>query len=245
MKPGYLLLFCLLATMLRGQIPVWFVFDPITVGAVAVAGATIKTSVEAQNKLHRDQLKAAILLNRSLGDWRLPEPSAHSRHLYAPTLVKDHLTTTRQVITWDNQVTRPDTVQTLLGQNVPLAPEDIADHTHLDAIGRETQNSLIALAREIEATQQEVAATYSDMTGIGLTQQKYEKLRGKVQALNLHLENLQAQQQAALDLLQAQATVNDDRQQRDGEISALVQEANHKENVGALSALKFNGLPWR
>ena len=139
-----------------------------------------------------------------------------------------------------------------------MAPEDLADETRLDALGVTTQEALATLAQEIEATQQELAATYAAMIGrngaaaasngrsaLGMSQQKYEKLRGKLQALGVHLEGLQAQQHTALELLQAEGTVSGNKYARDREIAALVQEANHKENVSALSVLQVDALPWR
>lgn len=234
------------ACRVSGQgLPVMVILDPITVGSLGLLGITLRPLLDAQIKNQEKQINLAGALNRSIGAWQTLVPEARSPHLGSSSLASEYTVAMRQAVVWDNSVSLPASLHTLHGAAVNVTRDDIADPARLDQVGAATQKSLAALANEIESTQQEVAATYQAMTGRGLSQQKYEKLRGKMQTLNLHLENLQSQQSTALELLQGQETSNDNKHERDGMIAAFVQEANHKENVGSLKNMKFDALPWR
>jgi len=236
------------AGIARGQgVPAVVLLDPITAGAVGSAGAMIAPLLEQELSHQQSQISAATDLNQSIGPWQGAPVGLGlvSSHLQAAVLTRDETASLRAGVVWDTRPGSPASPVTLQGAAVPVAPADHAVPDRLDQAGAATRESLIVLAREIEDTQTEVASTYAAMTGIGLSQQKYEKLRGKLQALQLHLDDLQAQQHTALDLLQAQAVINGGQTARDTEIAALVQEANHKENVAALAALPFDELSWR
>ena len=250
-------------------VPAIVLVDPITVGAVEMLGERTKPLLDTITANQTKQIDAATALNRSIGAWQMAVDGLGSSHLQAGTLAKDNLAPLNAGLIWDNRPTAPAALHTLHGAAVTVAPEDIADQTRLDQLGVTTKDTLATLAQEIETTQQEIATTYAAMLGqsatgaltdlagaaadatndgmskMGLSQQKYEKLRGKLQALNVHLEDLQAQQHTALELLQSQDTVTGSKLDRDGEIAARVQEANHTENLKAFKELNFDVLPWR
>lgn len=144
-----------------------------------------------------------------------------------------------------------------------LDAEDFADFSRIDRTAEGAIRALDKLSSEIRATNTEIAATYSAMitsdpnTNLasgragkpipdsGMSQQKYEKLRGRMQALVIHLQGLQSQQRNSHALLQSQATLTGNKMARDAEVAAQVHKANQAEEIRAFSEMRFAELAWR
>ncbi len=255
-----------LAPRLRGQAVAYVVVDVRSNDPVVNACQSLQDALTTQlntvTKNQQDQITLAKSLNRSIGDWGNAGPASVAP-VEAAALTLEHTSTLRAGVVFDNQTTAAITgLKTASGQALTMDAADFADFTRFDQTGQQAQTSLTTLAAEIKTTNQEVAATYAAMLAAdpggstagsdsspipaaAMSQQKYEKLRGKLQALNLHLQGLQAQQRAAFGLLQAQARSLESKWARDAEIAAQVQKANHAENTQALSQLQFDALAWR
>lgn len=217
--------------------------DPV-VQAVGKLEDTISGKLTTQIQNQETQISRATELNRSIGDWANPGPEATPR-LAAECVSLDHTEELRNGLTYDSHTATLGCFQTASGQAMTVAAADLADFAQMDQAGRQTRDALQALATATKASNQEVASTYEAMIQPGLSQQAYEKLRGKLQALALHLQGLQAQQRNAFSLLQGQAALTRNKQVRDREIAAEIQKANHTENVTALADLQFAELAWR
>jgi hypothetical protein len=208
-------------------------------------------------QLRQNQLSSS--LNRSIGDWGIGGPS--SARLQEATLTQDYTTELGSQVVFDTNTKALRTFRTAANQEFTIEAIELDDFAQLDRTGQRAQSALQRLATEIKATNAEVAQTYADMLATDpggpvnlisadripdsrMSQQKYEKLRGKMQALNLHLQDLQAQQRAVFALLQSHATLTRSKQTRDAEIAAQIQKANHVEQVRAISDLKFDNLRW-
>ncbi|MFI5355431.1 MAG: hypothetical protein ACHQX0_07460 [Desulfobaccales bacterium] len=219
--------------------------DPLTVSAAGAAATVVNPQLQAEISRQQEQIDAASLLNRSLGFWGHNVGGVDSPRLQAGNLARDYRQDLRSGLILDYRPPTPATLPSADGTPVPVAPADLADLNQLDQIGAGTKTTLAALAQEIAGLNREIASTYAAMIAHGQTQQKYEKYRGKLRALKLQLENLRAQERSVLDLLRAQATMRANQLARGGEIAALVQEADHRETVTAVSTLKFDELAWR
>ncbi|MFI5337195.1 MAG: hypothetical protein ACHQ5A_10455, partial [Opitutales bacterium] len=231
------LLYCLLAIVARAQaLPVTVLNDPLTVSSVGAAATAVNPQLQAEISRQQEQIDAATLLNRSLGYWGHDVGGVDSPCLQTGSLARDYLQDLRSGLILDYRPPTPATLASADGTPVSVAPADLADFNQLDQIGAGTNTTLAALAEEIAGLNREIAGTYAAMIAHGQTQQKYEKYRGKLRALKLHLENLQAQERSALDFLRAQATLRTNQLARSGEIAALVQEADHRETVTGVSA---------
>jgi hypothetical protein len=100
---------------------------------------------------------------------------------------------------------------------------------------------------ETEAAQnnQEIADAYGAMTASGITQQEYEKLRGKLEALSVRQRALQTQRQDALAMVQAEKAINDNQGAKEGTVGAQVQESGHQALATGLAQTQFDVLSWR
>ncbi|MFI5338132.1 MAG: hypothetical protein ACHQ5A_15190, partial [Opitutales bacterium] len=229
MKPLLLLLFlvALAALPARAQLSSVVIVerdDPV-VAAISQLEKTIAEKLGTQITNQDTQIRRATALNESIGDWSKVVPLASAEKLGAADLTKDYTSDTRGSVVLNYQATTPTKLVTATGQTVAIDAADLADYDQLDQIGQGSKAALDALATEIQSTNQEVATTYEAMTQAGLDQQTYEKLLGKLQALNLHLQGLQAQQRGVFDLLQGQATMNRNKLSRDSELAAQIQKA--------------------
>lgn len=208
----------------------------------------------------RTQISRARALNRSIGDWGVGGPP--SARLTGGTLAVDHTADLRASTILDYNTPAKSSFRTASNQSLTLDAADFTDYARIDQTGKDSRAALERIAVEIKATNQDIAATYAEMTkadpdrsvsGVlgsdipdsNMSQQKYEKLRGKMQALHLHLQGLQAQQREVFGLLQGQATLTRNKLARDAEIAAQVQKANHMEDMRAFTTMRFGELDWR
>ena len=98
---------------------------------------------------------------------------------------------------------------------------------------------------EAQQNNQEIADTYQQMTQAGITQQEYEKLRGKIQTLSVRQQALQAQRQDALSMIQAEQTINQNQKTKEDAVTGQAQESAQEAVVNGVSQTQFDVLSWQ
>lgn len=186
----------------------------------------------------QDRVRATI------GNWETVVAGAKSVSLSADNLTKDHAESVRNSLVVDNGQANL-APKNAFGDEVAIKAEDVSTYKNLEDITRVTASALATSAVESKAIGQEMADTYQEMTKAGITQQEYEKLRGKIQTLTVRQQALQAQRQDALALMQAQQTVNQNQAAKEQAVKAKVQESSHAALADGISNVQFDALSWR
>jgi len=83
------------------------------------------------------------------------------------------------------------------------------------------------------------------MTQAGITQQEYEKLRGKIQTLSVRQQALQAQRQEALSMVQAEQTINQNQKAKEDTVNGQTQESAQESVANGLAQTQFDVLSWQ
>ena len=180
----------------------------------------------------------------TIGDWQGVVERAKSLKLSSDNLTKDYTESLRNSFVVDYGQTNL-TPKNAFGAVVTIKAEDVSTYQKLEDVTQKAASVLATSAVESKAINQEIADTYQEMTKAGITQQEYEKLRGKIQTLTVRQQTLQAQRADALALMQAQQTVNQNQAAKEQAVKAKIQESNHTALADGLSNVQFDALSWR
>jgi len=245
------------------------VYDPINYGVLVEtkvetlaqwASALTKAETQIQNQLQQIQ-KADSLLNTQnqirlgIGDWQSVVAKAQSIQLQALNLTKDNnqgisasfvVTTGQPTLGYTNHGNF-DAVPTtdLFGNPVTPSDDSLRRYAAVEAVYEKALATLQSTETETQQNNQEIADTYQQMTQAGITQQEYEKLRGKIQTLSVRQQALQAQRQDALAMIQAEQTINQNQKTKEDAVSSQAQESAHEAVANRLSQTQFDVLSWQ
>lgn len=219
-----------------------------------------KAESQIQNQVQQIEQGRALLtvqnqIHLSMGDWQTPVDKARSSQLSAQNLTNDHNGNLAASFVVDtgtpslgytnhgnfNQVATADA----FGQPVTVPDGDLKRYAAVENVYEKALVTLQGTQSESQQINQEIADTYQEMTKDGITQQEYEKLRGKIQTLTVRQQALQAQRQDALAMIQAEETINQNQRAKEQAVSAQVQQSNHDALAEGLAQTQFDALPWR
>lgn len=245
------------------------VYDPINNGVLVEtkvetlaqwASALAKAETQIQNQLQQIR-KADSLLNTqnqmrlSSGDWRSVVSQAASTQLQAPNLTKDYnqgigtgfvVNNGQPTLAYNNHGDFGAVVTTdAFGNNVAVPDAQLKRYAAVESVYESALQTLQATETETQQNNREIADTYQAMTQAGITQQEYEKLRGKLQALSVRQQALQTQRQDALAMVQAEETINRNQQAKEQAVNGQVQQSSQTAMANGLAQTQFDALPWR
>lgn len=183
-------------------------------------------------------------IRATIGDWQGVVDRAKSLQLSADNLTRDYTERVRNsfVVDYGQANLAP---RNAFGEIVTIRPEEISAYRNLEDVTRNAADVLTGSAAESKAIGREIAEAYQEMTKAGVTQQEYEKLRGKIQTLTGRQQALQAQRQDALAVMQAQQTVNRNQAAKEEALKAKVRDSNHAALAAGISKVQFDALSWR
>lgn len=224
------------------------------------AAALAKAETQIQNQTQ--QLQQAKQLNTvqnqiraTMGDWQTVVNKAKSPQLSAQNLTKDYngnlsasfvVDNAQPALAYTNHGTfTPVATADLFGKPVTVSETDLKRYAAVESVYEKALTTLQSTQGESQQLNQEVADTYQEMTKAGITQQEYEKLRGKIQTLTVRQQALQAQRQDALAMVQAQQTLNQNQRAKEQAVNGQIQESNHATLVQGLGQTQFDALTWR
>ena len=245
------------------------VYDPVNNGVLVEtrvetlaqwASALAKAETQIQNQLQQIQ-RADSLLNTQnqirlgIGDWPSIVAKAQSIQLQAANLTRDNnqgisasfvVTTGQPSLGYTNHgnfgaVPTSDA----FGNTVSVPDDRLKRYAAVEAVYEKALTTLQATETEAQQNNQEIADTYQAMTQAGITQQEYEKLRGKVQTLSVRQQALQAQRQEALSMIQAEQTINQNQKTKEDSVNGGVQESNQEAVTNGLAQTQFDVLSWQ
>ena len=197
----------------------------------------------------QSQVKATI------GDWQGVVDRAKSIKLEANNLGKNFNGDFRSLIKLDygqtalryDHVTAGAVVTTknAFGLGVTTHPDETTRYWYLERSIDRALTTFTLTDQEIGEINREIADTYQRMTESGITQQEYEKLRGKIQTLNVRLDALRAQRRDAATAVDLQYKLNENRRQLEENTKQAVDDSNHATFVNGYTSVKFGELNWR
>ena len=224
------------------------------------ASAITKAETQIQNQLQQIQ-KADSLLNTqnqvrlSIGDWRSVVTKAESIQLQAANLTKNYnqgigtsfvVNYGQPTLSYNNHGNFGTVVNIdAFGNNVGVPDAQLKRYAAVESVYENALTTLQATETESQQNNQEIADTYQAMTQAGITQQEYEKLRGKLQALSVRQQALQTQRQDALAMVQAEETINRNQQAKEQAVNGQVQQSSQTAMATGLAQTQFDALSWR
>ncbi|HWA09507.1 MAG TPA: hypothetical protein VG838_08670 [Opitutaceae bacterium] len=245
------------------------VYDPINYGVLVEtkvetlsqwASAIAKAETQIQNQIQQIQKAESLLNTQNLvrlsgGDWRSVVSKAESIQLQAANLTKDYnlgigtsfvVNLGQPTLAYNNHGDF-GTVVTIdaFGNNVGVPDAQLKRYAAVESVYENALTTLQATERETQQNNLEIASTYQAMTQAGITQQEYEKLRGKLQALSVRQQALQTQRHDALAMVQAQETINRNQQAKEQAVNSQVQQSSHTAMANGLAQTQFDALSWR
>jgi division protein CdvB (Snf7/Vps24/ESCRT-III family) len=245
------------------------VYDPVNYGVLVEtkietlsqwATAIAKAETQIQNQIQQIQ-RAESLLNTqnqmrlSIGDWRTVVTKAESIQLQSSNLTKDYnqgmgtsfvVNYGQPTLTYNNHGNFSAVVTIdAFGNNVSVPDAQLKRYAAVETVYENAMTTLQATATETQQNNQEIADTYTAMTQAGITQQEFEKLRGKLQALSVRQQALQTQRQEALAMIQAEDTINRNQQTKEQATSAQVQQSSQNAVANGLAQTQFDAISWR
>lgn len=245
------------------------VYDPVNNGVLVEtkvetlaqwASALAKAETQIQNQLQQIQQAENLLstqnqIRLSLGDWRTVVDKAQSIQLQAQNLTKDNnqgigvsfvVDTGQPSLGYTNHgnfaaVTTADP----FGNPVAVPDTQLKRYAGVEAVYERALTTLQSTESEARQNNQEIADTYQAMTQAGITEQEYQKLQGKLQALSVRQQALQAQRQDALAMVQAEDTINRNQASKEQGVGTQVQESANQAVANGLAQTQFDALSWR
>jgi len=245
------------------------VYDPINNGVLIEtkietltqwASALAKAETQIQNQIQQIQSAESLLNTQNqikigIGDWQSIVAKAQSIQLQAANLTKDNnqgIATSFVVAAGQptlgytnhgdfNAVATSDA----FGNAVSIPDDRLKRYAAVEAVYEKALTTLQGTETEAEQNNQEIADTYQAMTQAGITQQEYEKLRGKIQTLSVRQQALHAQRQDALSMIQAEQTINQNQKTKEDSVNAGVQESNQEAVTNGLARTQFDVLSWK
>lgn len=245
------------------------VYDPINYGVLVEtkietltqwASAIAKSETQIQNQLQQLQQAKQLFevqnqVRLSIGDWQAAVAKAQSPALSAQRLTKDYngdlgasfvVDNARPALAYTNHGTfTPVATADSFGRTVTVPDTELKRYAAVESVYEKALATLQNTQGESQQLNQEVADTYQEMTKAGITQQEYEKLRGKIQTLTARQQALQAQRQDALAMIQAQQTLNQNQLAKESAVNGQIQQSNHETLVRGLGQIQFDELSWR
>ena len=131
------------------------------------------------------------------------------------------------------------------GNPVTVSDDSLKRYAAVEAVYEKALTTLQSTETEAQQNNQEIADTYQQMTQAGITQQEYEKLRGKIQTLSVRQQALQAQRQDALSMIQAEQTINQNQKTKEDAVTGQAQESAQEAVVNGVSQTQFDVLSWQ
>lgn len=245
------------------------VYDPVNNGVLVEtkvetlaqwASALAKAETQIQNQLQQIQRADSLLTTQNqiklgIGDWQSVVTKAQSIQLQAQNLTKDNnqgisasfvVTTGQPTLGYTNHGNF-DAVPTTdaFGNPVTVSDDSLKRYAAVEAVYEKALTTLQSTETEAQQNNQEIADTYQQMTQAGITQQEYEKLRGKIQALSVRQQALQAQRQDALAMIQAEQTINQNQKTKEDAVTGQAQESAQEAVVNGVSQTQFDVLSWQ
>ena len=245
------------------------VYDPINYGVLVAtkvetlaqwANALTKAETQIQNQLQQIQRADRLLSTQNqirvgIGDWQSVVAKAQSIQLQAANLTKDNnqgmaasfvVTTGQPSLGYTNHGNFNAVPTTdVFGNSVAVSDDRLKRHAAVEAVYEKALTTLQSTETETRQNNQEIADTYQQMTQPGITQQEYEKLRGKIQTLSIRQQALQAQRQEALAMIQAEQTINQNQKTKEDVVNGQAQESAHQSVVTGVAQTQFDVLSWK
>ena len=245
------------------------VYDPLSYGVLVEtkietlsqwASAIAKSETQIQNQLQQLQQAKQLFevqnqVRLTIGDWQAAVAKAQSPSLSAQKLTKDYngdlgrsfvVDDARPALGYtDHGTFTPVTTADSFGQTVTVPDTELKRYAAVEGVYEKALDTLQSTQGESQQLNQEVADAYQEMTKAGITQQEYEKLRGKIQTLTMRQEALQAQRQDALAMIQAQQTLNQNQLAKESAVNGQIQQSNHETLVRGLGQIQYDELSWR
>jgi DNA repair exonuclease SbcCD ATPase subunit len=245
------------------------VYDPINYGVLVEtkvetlaqwASAIAKAETQIQNQLQQLEQAKQLLevqdrVRVTIGDWQTVVDKAKSVELTAQRLTQDYngdlsssfvVEAARRALTYTNRGTfAPVATTGSFGQSVAVPDEDLKRYAAVEGVYEKALTTLQGTQGESRQLNEEIAATYQEMTKAGITQQEYEKLRGKIETLTVRQQALQAQRQDALAMIQAQQTLNQNQSAKEQAVNGRLRESDHETLTRGLGQVQFDELTWR
>lgn len=245
------------------------VYDPVNNGVLVEtkvetlaqwATAIGKAETQIQNQIQQIQqaeslLNTQNLMRLSIGDWRGVVSKAQSIQLQAQNLTKDYnqgigtsfiVQSGQPSLSYTNHGNfTPVATVDAAGNTVPVADDQLKRYAAVEAVYEKALSTLQSTETETQTNNQEIADTYQAMTQPGVTQQEYEKLRGKLQSLATRQQALQAERQDALAMVEAEATIDSNQAAKEQSVNAQVQESSQEAMAAGLAQTQFDALTWR
>jgi membrane-associated HD superfamily phosphohydrolase len=245
------------------------VYDPINNGVLVEtkvetlaqwASALAKAETQIQNQLQQIQRADSLLTTQNqirlgIGDWPSVVAKAQSIQLQAQNLTKDNnqgisasfvVTAGQPTLGYTNHGDF-DAVPTtdVFGNSVNVPDDRLKRYAAVESVYEKALTTLQSTETEAQTNNQEIADTYQQMTQAGITQQEYEKLRGKIQTLSVRQQALQAQRQEALAMIQAEQTINQNQKAKEDTVTGQTQESAHESVANGLVQTQFDVLSWQ
>jgi hypothetical protein len=245
------------------------VYDPINNAVLAEtkvetlaqwASALAKAETQIQNQIQQIQTAESLLSTQNqiklgIGDWQSIVSKAQSLQLQAANLTKDNdqgiatsfvVSAGQPSLGYTNHGDFDPIATTDAFGNAVIVPDDrLKRYAAVETVYEKALTTLQATQTEAEQNNQEIADTYQAMTQAGVTQQEYEKLRGKIQTLSVRQQALQSQRQDALSMIQAEQTINQNQRTKEDSVDAGIQESNQVSVTTGLAQTKFDVLSWQ
>jgi hypothetical protein len=245
------------------------VYDPINNGVLVEtkvetlaqwASALAKAETQIQNQLQQIQqaeslLNTQNLIRAGIGEWQSVVAKAQSIQLQAQNLTKDNnlgiatsfvVTTGEPTLGYTNHGDYAAVGTTdVFGNTVSVPDESLKRYAAVESVYEKALTTLQSTETETQQNNQEIADTYQQMTQAGITQQEYEKLKGKIQTLSVRQQELQAQRQDALAMVQTEHTINQNQKAKEDAASDQTQESAHQSVANGLAQTQFDVLSWQ
>ena len=245
------------------------VYDPVNNGVLVET--KIETLAQWATALPRRRPRSKTSSSRSRGrsslstpktrsDWgsatgKASSPRPRASQLQAQNLTKDNnqgisasfvVTTGQPTLGYTNHGNF-DAVPTTdaFGNPVTVSDDSLKRYAAVEAVYEKALTTLQSTETEAQQNNQEIADTYQQMTQAGITQQEYEKLRGKIQTLSVRQQALQAQRQDAFSMIQAEQTINQNQKTKEDAVTGQAQESAQEAVVNGVSQTQFDVLSWQ
>lgn len=204
---------------------------------------------QISNQLQQIQKAKELLdvqnqLRVTIGDWQGVVARAQSIKLQADNLSKNYSAnvTNRLVLDYGN----PALSQTdPFGRSFVIRPEVITREERIRAVAAEAYKTLQDTDKEATEISAEIADAYKRMTQSGITQQEFEKLNAKVQALQARLNSVAMQRDSAIQMLNAQRNTADVDEDRAAKIAVERQRETDKNITEFLLSVDIDEPQWR
>ena len=245
------------------------VYDPINNGVLVEtkvetlaqwASALTKAETQIQNQLQQIQKADSLLSTQNqirlgIGDWQSVVAKAQSIQLQAQNLSKDNtqgistsfvVTTGQPTLGYTNHGDFDGVATTdVFGNSVTVPDDSLKRYAAVESVYEKALTTLQSTETEALQNNQEIADAYQQMTQTGITQQEFEKLRGKIQTMSVRQQALQAQRQDALSMIQAEQTINQNQKAKEDNVNGHAQESAHEAVANGLAQTQFDVLSWQ